>query len=495
MKGSTNKTKINCHSGKYTLPNGLIRLHVSLSKMAAGEDDDLIKYAGIKRGNTITRDIIVHEKITLRSLHYLLQRAFGFTNSHLHHFSISDSDVIAVTDNNIGNLLNLRGIIFTYQNSKQEDYEPEFHGGSIKHWMSSMYKNHAYLGCGEELWDFYQDPDDSELLLDSEWYLTADDSLYVIKDLKDSSNQSEEIVPESLIDKVSGNRFYVKRIKDAGPRWLNSDQHKVYERCNIDDPNALLAVKVCFGDMTIRQGIISDIESVPQNIIERLPVSNVLSVSSDYLPYNSNGIPVHTTTKLKRPQIISSEEILSALKKQKTILPRPFTDTLYYTYDYGDNWNFIITGSRGCSDLVEDGTINEDTFNESVSKALNEWCPVLIARDGDMLIEDVGGIGGMIRFLKWVNIGTNQIIKQESDFVDPADLGYIASSLDEEDYLEHNKYTQEDYKRDAADDWLDKYMEKNNKKEDENGYTKAGLLSWALNQGWHRNDFENIDFL
>ena len=495
MKGSTNNTKINCHRGNYTLPNGLIRLHVSLGNMTDDEAKLLSKYGNVKKGNTITRDIIVHEKMTLRSLHYVLQRAFGFTNNHMHSFSVGNADVVAVSNNNMGNLLNLRGIIFTYQDSNKEKYEPAFTGGSIKYWMSCMYNYHRYLKYGDELWDYYEDPDDSGCLMDCDYRATADDWFYVIKNINNPNDKSERVVPASLIGKASGKSFYVKEVNNTDVNHVGLKHRILYERCNADDPDAMLAIKTRFGDMSIRQGIELNFEDVPQTVIERLPISNVLSMSSDYLPYNSNWMPVHTTTRLKRPQIITSEEIQSALKSQKTIMPCPFTDTLYYTYDFGDNWNLIITGSRGCSDLVEDGIIDEDTFNESVSKALKEWKPVLIARDGDMLIEDAGGISGMIHFLKRVNIRGEQIIKQESDYVDPADLGYIISDLDDEDYLEQEKFTREDYERDDADDWLDEYMEKYDKEEDENGYTKAGLLRWALNQGWHRNDFVNIDLL
>ena len=161
-KAEKNETRINCHCGNFVLPKGLIRLHVSLAGITSDESRLLKRYGGIRYGETITRDIVVHDKITLRSLHYLLQRAFGFTNNHMHNFSIDDKDIVAVTDDNIGNLLNLRGVIFTYQNSDQTDYEPEFQGGSIKHWMSCMYNHHVYLKGGEELWDFFPDSDDED---------------------------------------------------------------------------------------------------------------------------------------------------------------------------------------------------------------------------------------------------------------------------------------------------------------------------------------------
>ncbi len=117
----------------------------------------------------------------------------------------------------------------------------------------------------------------------------------------------------------------------------------------------------------------------------------------------------------------------------------PFTDELYYTYDFGDSWRIKITGSMNCVDLVESGKITQEDLDKSNIKARVTYRPVMIARDGEMLIDDVGGPSGMARFLKDINSGR----------------GY----------------------------------------RDENGMTKTELKAWAKSQGWHKDDSSNFNLL
>ena len=54
-------------------------------------------YGGVK-GNTVSRDILVTEDLPLYALNYLLQRAFGFLNCHLHKFNLPEEEVLRLTD-------------------------------------------------------------------------------------------------------------------------------------------------------------------------------------------------------------------------------------------------------------------------------------------------------------------------------------------------------------------------------------------------------------
>ena len=63
--------------------NKIYKLHLELNTEGA-EMDVLKKYGKVKTG--ISRDVLVPSNITLHALHYVIQRAFGWQNSHLHHF-------------------------------------------------------------------------------------------------------------------------------------------------------------------------------------------------------------------------------------------------------------------------------------------------------------------------------------------------------------------------------------------------------------------------
>lgn len=45
-------------------------------------------YAKVRKG--ITRDVLVSSEMTLHALHYVINRVFGWENSHLHHFMLPD---------------------------------------------------------------------------------------------------------------------------------------------------------------------------------------------------------------------------------------------------------------------------------------------------------------------------------------------------------------------------------------------------------------------
>ncbi len=97
--------------------------------------------------------------------------------------------------------------------------------------------------------------------------------------------------------------------------------------------------------------------------------------------------------------------------------PEPVTDVLLYNYDFGDNWRIRITASENCPDLVESGRISQAELDRANVKCREVYRPVLIARDGEMLIDDVGGIRGFADFLQKVNpklAGMDQEEKEEA---------------------------------------------------------------------------------
>lgn len=80
-------------------------------------------------------------------------------------------------------------------------------------------------------------------------------------------------------------------------------------------------------------------------------------------------------------------------------IPRlyPFVDKLYYTYDFGDNWNFVITPHNDIKYLKK--RVKAENIKEAVKTVLTLTRPVVVAADGLPLIEDVGGIYGYIDFM------------------------------------------------------------------------------------------------
>lgn len=486
--------------GEYTLPNGLIRIHAALEGVDKNSVDILQKYGCVKHGNTITRDLVVPQDMPLRALHFALQRAFGFQESHLHLFTISEEDLKAVTDDNMQNLLNLRGVIFTQIREEEDvDYEPVYHGGSFKKWLRKQY-SYPWNYEGDYLDEFHdlgyhhfaasvdEDDENSSLIT----CVTPNDKYCRFRPLHKTNASTEKHLlddqheklyayyihtmpdfveepgpyPISILENIKENGEYVKWAHDKMDLY-----NKWLVRCDQDDPTAMSIETLRLGDLNLKDGLIA-IDERPDWIIERLPIQNVLAVSKDYLPYDETGQKVRMTTRVTHPQLISSMDIFKAIETDKGILPKPFTDRLHYEYDFRDSWRFQITGSRGCSDLVENGIITWKEMMEAVNKAVVERHPVLIAADGDMLIEDVGGIHGFTEFLEFMKFGPEMVINKQTD----AESLFKQENMYREDNIIHVENLEES---DC----------------DENGMTKSDLLRWAISQGWSRCNIKPMDIL
>ena len=68
-------------------PSRMIRLRLELDTDGLDYErrKNLVKYGKVAEG--LIRDVIMPDTMTLHSLHYLIQKCFGWQNSHLHHFA------------------------------------------------------------------------------------------------------------------------------------------------------------------------------------------------------------------------------------------------------------------------------------------------------------------------------------------------------------------------------------------------------------------------
>lgn len=75
-----------------------------------------------------------------------------------------------------------------------------------------------------------------------------------------------------------------------------------------------------------------------------------------------------------------------------------FAGMLFYNYDFGDDWNFVITAHYDVEYLK--GRVSAAEIKEAMKSVLTLARPMVIAADGLPLIEDVGGPYGFMEFLK-----------------------------------------------------------------------------------------------
>ena len=124
-------------------------LHIELDDEIPEEDRAL---CGIKYGKTISRDILVQQNLPLHNLHYAINQAFGFTNSHMHEFELSEEDLHWVTDGKVENWKKLVGLVFKnpLRDEDVDFWDDDYEGGSPKKWMRSKYTGPSYVKCYEE---------------------------------------------------------------------------------------------------------------------------------------------------------------------------------------------------------------------------------------------------------------------------------------------------------------------------------------------------------
>ena len=95
-----------------------------------------------KAKNGISREILVPGDMNLHALHYAIQRLFGWQNSHLHRFSLSQAEFDAVTGKKVGQYFDICGVLFRFPGADPSDryWDDDYNGEqSIKTWLSKKY--------------------------------------------------------------------------------------------------------------------------------------------------------------------------------------------------------------------------------------------------------------------------------------------------------------------------------------------------------------------
>ena len=145
----------------------VLKLHLELflDDLGSREKEILKKYARMERG--ITRDILVPDTMTLHALHYAIQKAFGWQNSHLHHFALPEECFRMATKDSFGIWTNLCGLYFRFPTEDMSDlfWDDDYDDWmNFNSWLRKKYRGpYRYGGTSEnyletqlEVRDFYR---------------------------------------------------------------------------------------------------------------------------------------------------------------------------------------------------------------------------------------------------------------------------------------------------------------------------------------------------
>lgn len=116
-----------------------------------GDMDVLRKYGNVKDG--ISRTFVVPVDIPLHNLHYAIQRAFGWQNSHLHHYQFTNEVFNEITRNKYSVWSHLCGVYFRFPSDDFQDWywDDDYNEGqSFKSWLRKKYtRPYVYRGYQE----------------------------------------------------------------------------------------------------------------------------------------------------------------------------------------------------------------------------------------------------------------------------------------------------------------------------------------------------------
>gem|GEM_PF-1865246 len=377
-------------------PMNIWRLHLEMDHKLDDESLDILHRYGKLKGKAISRDLVVPSNIPLYALHYVIQRAFGWENSHLHHFFLSKERVRELCENSPEKWRQMVGIIFRSPLMSEEApfWADDYEGGSFKKWFREKYTGPYLSQCMEEgLYSSMKDMQD----------VSADTMMYIGYRRHPAGGKGGETIPGGYTEYPNFRGW----VEEEGAENRSFSKEERIE-------------KVRFADAPM--DILFDVfQYEPFELLERLPLETVLCPGLDVPPQGDVCFPEsYDAENEKDPekrfigkkfcrtvtQELSSigEGIAEVIRKDEDsplnqVMPRPFATELHYEYDYGDGWELKITASANCMDL----DIDQDLLDRANIRCRETYRPVLIARDGEMVMDDVGGMGGFVEFLKTIN--------------------------------------------------------------------------------------------
>lgn len=133
-----------------------VRLHLELKDdyLSDYQKRMLRRYGESSTGESITRDILIPSDMPLHNLHYVIQKLYGWQNSHLRSFYLPKELYHELTRGTVKGWSNLVGILFQPPSEGEHDifWDDDYQKGSINAWLKKKYKGpYFYGGYMEEL--------------------------------------------------------------------------------------------------------------------------------------------------------------------------------------------------------------------------------------------------------------------------------------------------------------------------------------------------------
>ena len=341
----------------------VLKLHLELDMHRADElEISTLKQYG-KMQNGMMREVLVPADITLHALHYVIQRCFGWQNSHLHKFEMPEEDFKKLTQDQFYIWSKLAGVYFRFPTEDYDDvyWDDDYREGqSFRSWLRKKYTGeYRYKGFCEH---------------------------YLL-------NQREVLDMFDRWRQITIREYDFEAEKTTKPYKVPLAEASVTQ------------VEYAFADMCCTE------------LLERLPLAQVLSIKKTKKEAVSriraeilkqlSALDTQDAVQLYQQQHFRSKKSEQSFLEQYDIPVKPVTDQLRYCYDYGDNWQVLISCDEAyeCNERgewrSETGKVSEVPY-KTLEEVQNFYRPVCIGKDGIELLDDVGGIYGFCDMLRTI---------------------------------------------------------------------------------------------
>jgi len=336
-----------------------------LDSMPAEEAKILAKYGAVTR--SISREIIVPSSLALHQLHYLINVAFGWTNSHLHNFQLPELLYQVLIEGKLLEIAPVFGYYLQFPNGTfgdafwDDDYDES---KSPRTWMRSKYlKQYKYRGFSQ----------------------------YWIE------NQAEIHDLAQRIPMLTVHPFRLReKVQPRKVRFEDASLQELLDAIMFDEgmPDALKE--------SLRLHEVLSLDPMAIKKAKATALSADTSAVGLYKHYRDIVVSEARRERGPRDTPTYSHAFRQMEKFQKQYEPNavmPITTELLYCYDYGDGWEVDITLVR---EFGKDSHIVDD---ETAAKVIADRKPICIAKDGLNVLDDCGNVHGYIDMLHTIHEG------------------------------------------------------------------------------------------
>lgn len=346
--------------------------------MKPAERKEFLKLAKAKEG--ISREVLVPGSMNLHAMHYMIQRLFGWQNSHLHHFSIRQEDFDALTGGTVGGWENLCGSLLHFPADDSADFywdDDYKEGKSVKSWLKKKYVGpyvhkavcDTYYAAQREVADFqdcYPEFVPEMALEEMDNRIIMEEDLNFLSERLTLSELLTANATKTEKERKAAYKIWLKQLdikkKETDEKISGLSKRKRKDLDQSSDALKIWRMNRSRVEKNVYYGMADELEAqTGRSALEWLD-------EADYL------IPFFER---------QCKKLFTEYNPKLT----PLFDTLHYEYDYGDGWCVKIT------------VLNQYDRKTNADLDVKER-PRCVAADGLNLVDDVGGIYGFKEMLE-----------------------------------------------------------------------------------------------